>query len=361
MATVIDGFRITRYQFPRQRVIGDSQILVDTHHIGSLELFTRDGLIGLGFFGALQYPLPPRAELERTFATESWPALRGQYAAGIAHRLSRPRGGNIRANLFGQAIDQAVWDLHGKEIGLPLFRLLGGTERKVRAYASGLEYHLPLDAVQAFFAEALARGFNAFKMKVGNPDVRRDIERMRAVRDAVGTDALLMVDANEAWSPKEAISRAHAYRDAGISIYWIEDPCLRDDFDGLALVAREVPFSHINTGEYLDLHGKRRLLEHRAADILNVHGGISDSMRAAWLASDYGIAVSLGNTPFELGVHLAAALAEPAWLEYSFQDYDAMITEPVQFENGYALAPERPGLGLELSAFARAELARPNP
>lgn len=361
MAAVIDSYRIARYQFPRNRIIGDSQVRADTHHIGTLELISGSGLVGLGFFGALLYPLPPLVELQRVFAAEVWPGLHGQVAAGLAHRLSRPRGGNIRAGMFGQAVDQAVWDLHGKEVELPLFRLLGGTNPRVRAYASGLEFHLSLDEVLAFFAEAKTRGFTAFKMKVGHPDVRRDIHRVRAVRDLVGDDALLMVDANEAWSPKEAISRAHAFRDAGLPIYWIEDPCLRDDFDGLALVAREVPFSYINTGEYLDLHGKRQLLVHRAADILNVHGGISDTLRAAWLASDYGIGISLGNTPFELGVHLAASLPEPAWLEYSFQDYDALLVEPVRFADGYAFAPERPGLGLEISESARRDLARQNP
>jgi L-alanine-DL-glutamate epimerase-like enolase superfamily enzyme len=100
------------------------------------------------------------------------------------------------------------------------------------------------------------------------------------------------------------------------------------------------------------------LLERRAVDILNVHGGISDTWRAAWLAGEYGIGVSLGNTMFELGVHLAAALPEPAWLEYSFQDYDAVVEEPIRFEEGYAIAPDRPGLGLALSESARRDLAR---
>lgn len=359
MTGVIEHRRITRFQFPRGRVIGDSQIRVDTHHIGALELISTDGSVGLGFFGALVYPLPPLTELERVFDTEVGPQVLAQPPAALLNRVTRPRGGNIRSHIFTQAVDQALWDLQAKAAGLPLHRLLGGTSDRVRAYASGLEFHLSIDEMTTLFAEAAARGFTAFKVKVGHPDLAWDLARLRAVVDVVGPDAQLMVDANEAWSPKEAIRRAHAYRDAGFNIFWIEDPCLRDDFEGLARVCQAVPFAHINSGEYLDLRGKSLLMAARAVDILNVHGHISDTLIAARLAASYGIPVSLGNTPLELGVHLAVALPEVVWMEYSFQDYDALVEEPIVFEHGSALAPDRPGHGLTLSETARKEFARP--
>ena len=359
MSSKIVSYRITRFQYPRARIIGDSQVRLDTHYIGTLELEAADGHTGLGFFGALLAPLPPLLELERSFATEVWPGLQGEHPVARINRLQRPRGGNIRSNLFGQAVDQALWDLHGKQLGMPLYRLLGGTQNTTRAYASGLEYHLTLDEVATFYRAAAERGFTAFKLKVGNPDLEWDLRRLQTVTDVVGRDAILMVDANEAWSPKEAIRRAHAYHDAGFTIYWIEDPCLRDDFAGLAQVAAAVPFTHINSGEYLDLHGKRQLMEHRAVDILNIHGHISDSMHAAWLAAEYGIPVSLGNTPFEIGVHLAAALPSVEWMEYSFLDYNQLLEQPIVFQDGYAQAPERPGHGLSLADTARRDYAHP--
>ena len=359
MTATLASYRLTRYQFPRSRIIGDWQVRIDTHHIGTLELEDDEGRSGLGFFGALLFPLPPLAELERVFATEVWPGLQGQSPFALTNRLARPRGGNIRSHPFSQAVNQALWDLQGKALGLPLYRLLGGTTNRVRAYASGLDFHLPTGEACDFFARAAGRGFGAFKVKVGHPDLAWDLDRLTAIAQVVGPGATLMVDANEAWSPKEAIRRAHAYRDAGFDIYWIEDPCLRDDFAGLARVAQEVPFSHINSGEYLDLRGKRALLEHRAVDILNVHGNVSDTMQAAWLAAEYGIPVSLGNTPFEVGVHLACALPEARWLEYSFHDYEHLLEEPIAFEEGYAVAPDRPGHGLTLSGAARREYARP--
>ncbi|HEX2910867.1 MAG TPA: mandelate racemase/muconate lactonizing enzyme family protein [Chloroflexia bacterium] len=357
MTDVIESFRITRYEYPRSRVIGDSQVYIDTHYTGTLELVSSSGITGLGFFGALLFPLPPLPELERLFRTEVAPGLLGQNPFALTNRLTRPRGGNIRSHIFSQAVNQAVWDLQARELDMPLYRLLGGTNNRVRAYASGLDFHMTMAEFRDFFRMAASQGFKAFKIKVGHPDIKWDLERLKALSEVVGAEATLMVDANEAWSPKEAIRRAYAYREAGFKIYWIEDPCLRDDFEGLALFAREVPFTHLNSGEYLDLRGKRKLMEHRAVDILNIHGNISDSLQAAWLATEYGIPVSLGNTPLELGVHIAAALPEETWLEYSFQDYNQLVEQPVVFENGYALAPDRPGHGLVLSEAARAEFS----
>jgi L-alanine-DL-glutamate epimerase-like enolase superfamily enzyme len=100
-------------------------------------------------------------------------------------------------------------------------------------------------------------------------------------------------------------------------------------------------------------------MEADATDILNVHGQVTDVMRIGWLAADRGIPVSLGNTFLEVGVHMACALPEVAWLEYSFQNYDHLAAEPVEIRDGWAYAPMRPGHGLSLSESARRDWARP--
>jgi L-alanine-DL-glutamate epimerase-like enolase superfamily enzyme len=168
-----------------------------------------------------------------------------------------------------------------------------------------------------------------------------------------------MIDANEAWSPSEAIRRLHAYRRAGLEFLWVEDPCLRFDFDGLREIMRAVPFTLVNTGEYLGLSDKRRLIEAGAVGMLNIHGHITNSLRAAWLAGEHGLPVSIGNTNFEVGVHLAAALPGGPWLEYSFPNWNELVETPVRFENGCAFAPEVPGHGLRLSEKARTHYAQP--
>jgi L-alanine-DL-glutamate epimerase-like enolase superfamily enzyme len=358
MSATLESYQITRFLLPLRRVIGDSQVRYEKMFIAALELRTQSGQVGLGLI--IRFALPPEAELERIFETDVWPGIQGQSIYSLLNRLTRPRGGNIRVQLFEEPLNQALWDLHGKEVDLPLYRLLGGTNNRVRAYASGLEFHLTSTQLHDFYSDAVKKGFSAFKVKVGHPDLAWDLARLRDVLSVVGSDATLMIDANEAWSPKEAIRVLHAYHDAGINIYWIEDPCLRDDYEGLARVCAEVPFALVNAGEYLDLHGKRQLLENRAVDILHVNGYMSHVMHAAWLASEHGIPVALGNSICEIGVHLATALPEVKWLENSLLGWDVLVAEPIRFENGYAIAPERPGHGLTISEAARAEFASPD-
>lgn len=357
----IEGFTLTRFQYARDRVIGDSQVHIAHAHYVTLELHAG-GHTGLGFAINLFHPLPSLAEIERIFREEAWPGLEGQPPAGLVHRVARPRGGNVRRMSlpFEEAINQACWDLAAKQVGLPLYRLLGGHDPHVRAYASGLDYHLSDKDYSRFFAEAAAQGYRGFKIKVGHPDVEWDLHRLRLLREAVDGLGPVMVDANEAWSPREAVRRLDIYRRAGFDILWVEDPCLRDDFDGLREIREGAPWVHVNSGEYLDLRGKRKLIEARGVDLLNVHGHFSDVMRAGWLAAEHGIPVTLGNTMLELGVHLAAALPEAHWLEYSFQNYNHLVEEPVVFSEGYAVAPERPGHGLVLSEAARREHACPD-
>ena len=362
MPATIEGYRLTRFAFPRDRVIGDSQVRAEHMYLGALELVATDGRVGTGFFGALFHPLPPLSELTRLMETEFKPIFMGQNPFVFTTRLSRPRGGNIRALPYAldEAIDQAMWDLKAQTLEMPLYRLLGGTSSKVPAYASGLEFHLSDGEVMGLYGRAANLGFRAFKAKIGHPDLEWDLHRLQLIRKVVGPAATLMIDANEAWAPAEATRRLHAYHRAGLEFLWVEDPCLRFDFDGLREVARAAPYTLINTGEYLGLSDKRRLMEARAVGILNLHGHFTNSLRAAWLAGDYGLPIAIGNTMFELGVHLAAALPHSPWMEYSFPNWNELVTEPVRFENGYAYAPELPGHGLRLSEQARTHYAQPD-
>ena len=351
-------FRLTRFQFARDRVIGDSQVRADDVNCAALELIDDAGRTGLGFVQTLFTPLPDQSEITRIFATEVWPSVEGQPPLGLIHRVNRPRGGNQRAPSlpFNEALQVALWDLAAKQAGLPLHTILGSRRDRVPAYASGLDFHLPDEAFQSFFAHAAAIGYRAFKIKVGHPDLDRDLHRLQLLAKVIPTGSKVMIDANEAWGPKEAAMKLAAM--ARIHpIFWAEDPILRHDFEGLRLL-RSIAGTQINSGEYLDLQGKRLLLQAGGADLLNVHGQVTEVMRIGWLAADMGVPVTMGNTFLEIGVHMATALPEVEWLEYSFQNFDHLVDEPVRIKDGFAYAPNRPGHGLVLSETARATWAR---
>jgi len=254
----------------------------------------------------------------------------------------------------------ALWDLAAKQAGLPLHQMLGSRRNRVRAYASGLDFHLSDSEFEAFFAHADAIGYSAFKIKVGHPDFERDLSRLKLLAKSVRPGAQIMIDANEAWGAKEASVKLDAIRRAGYDLLWVEDPILRNDFEGLKLLREAAPWTLINSGEYLDAAGKRALMLAGGTDILNVHGQVTDVMRIGWLAAEIGIPVTLGNTFLEVGVHMACALPEVEWLEYSFQNFDHLVEQPMEIRDGWISAPDRPGHGLVLSETARREWARPD-
>lgn len=357
----ISSYKLTRFQFARDRVIGDSQVRADEVNVASLELLDEKGNSGLGFMQVLFATLPALAEIVRIFEAEVWPGLEGEYPMAIAHRVDRPRGGNQRAFTlpFAEAVQVAVWDLAAKQQRLPLHRLLGARRDSVRAYASGLDFHLSDDEFVDLFERADSLGYRAFKIKVGHPDFDRDLHRLELVRKAVRPGGLFMIDANEAWAAKEAVVKLRAIRKAGFELMWVEDPILRNDFEGLRLLRESIPWTQINSGEYLDVAGKRQLMLAGGTDILNVHGQVTDVMRTGWLAAEMGVPVSLGNTFLEVGVHMACALPEVEWLEYSFQNFDHLVEQTMEIRDGWIHAPTRPGHGLVLSEVAREAWARP--
>ncbi|MDT3376916.1 mandelate racemase/muconate lactonizing enzyme family protein [Labrys neptuniae] len=357
----LSQFRITRFQFARDRVIGDSQVRVDDVNVAALELISDSGAVGLGFLQTLFSPLPDQGEIEAVFEREVWPGLKGHKAIALVHRVNRPRGGNQRAFSlpFAEAVQVALWDLAAKESDLPLHVLLGSCRNRVRAYASGLDFHLSDDEFVALFKHAASLGYEAFKIKVGHPDFSRDICRLELLKSCVPAGSKFMIDPNEAWSSKEALMKLEAIRAAGFDLLWVEDPVLRHDYEGLRTLRHAASWTQINSGEYLDVQGKRLLLDAFGADLLNVHSQVTDVMRIGWLAAELGIPVTLGNTFLEVGVHMAAALPEVEWLEYSFQNFDHLVEQPIEICGGYAYAPDRPGHGLVLSEAARETWARP--
>jgi len=348
-ASELAGFHLTRYQFPRDRVIGDSQVRASEVHVAAVELIDRAGRSGLGFAQSLFTPLPQLLEIERLFAAEAWPSLEGRSPASLALAVRRVRGGNARRMTlpFEEAIQQAVWDLFAQQMEQPLWRLLGAERESVPVYASGLDFHLSDHDFVELFGKAAQQGFRGFKIKVGHTELERDVHRLNLLRKATGSRGPVMVDANEAWTAQQAVDALRTFERAGHRIFWVEDPVPRDDIEGLRML-RGLGLSRVNSGEYLDLSGKRRLLAASACDMLNVHGQVSDVMRAGWLANECNVEVTLGNSFLEVGVNMALALPGVHWLEYSFQNFDHLVEEPFVIAAGLIRGKTAPGHGLRL-------------
>ena len=355
----ITDYTLHRLRIPLREPIGDSQVRFDVHWMTIVELHTDAGYSGVGFQIQQGMPTASLGILTEQFAQGVWPSLQGEAPLGLAQRIVRPRGGNVGGGYLTSAVETALWDLIAKQQDLPLYRVLGGTNPRVRAYGSTLDFRLTDDEFREKLERFRNRGFTAIKIKVGHPDLAWDLCRIGITKDVMGEDVCLMVDANEAWSVKETLIRLNAYREAGHEIYWIEDPITRDDYEGYARLCAELSDTRINTGEYLGFSGKRRLLEHSAVDVLNVHDSISTTRSAARLAGDYGVPVSLGNTVLELGVHLAASLPECLFLEFSDLSWNEVAVERVHFADGMAIAPDRPGHGIELHRDKLAQYSTP--
>ena len=246
------------------------------------------------------------------------------------------------------AIDTALWDLKCRRANQPLWKCAGGAKDAVPVYTTeGGWLHHPLAQLVDEAVAAKAQGFRGAKLKVGKPSIAEDLRRLVAVREAVGDDFEVMVDANQAFTVSEALRRAHAYAPAGLA--WLEEPLPAEDLAGhVELAARATMPIAVGESIYHPSHF-REYLERDACSIVQVDcariGGITPWLKVAHLAEAFNVAVC-PHFLMELHVSLAAAVPNGAWVEYIPQ-LDAITTSRMAMRDGHALPPDAPGLGIE--------------
>ncbi len=269
------------------------------------------------------------------------------------------RGALLRAI---SAVDIALWDLAAKRAGLPLYRLLGGYQAEVPAYASG-GYYLAGKGTNGLAAEMeryLHAGFQSVKIKVGGAPLAEDVARVQAARKAIGPGVRLALDANNAYrSVAEAIRAAQAFEP--FDIWWFEEPLAPDNIPGHAEVAAATSIP-VATGE---IHASRwdfrDIILDGAAQILQpdagVLGGVSEWMKVAHAAAAFDLPVA-PHWHADLHAHLVGAAANALTVEYFFLEEDIYNFERILRErlrptaDGRLPIPDRPGLGLVLDEAA---------
>ncbi|MEX5258099.1 L-talarate/galactarate dehydratase [Kocuria arenosa] len=253
------------------------------------------------------------------------------------------------------AIDVALWDLKAKRAGLPLAKLLGAHRDSVRTYnTSGGFLNASLEEVRDRATRSLEEGIGGIKIKVGLPDSAEDLRRVAGVREHIGADVPLMVDANQQWDRATALRMGRRLEE--FDLVWIEEPLDAYDAEGHAQLAAALD-TPIATGEMLASVAEHvRLIESRACDIIQPDaprvGGITQFLRLAALADQRGLGLA-PHFAMEIHLHLAAAYPREPWVEH-FDWLDPLFEERLETRDGRMLVPDRPGLGVTLSGQARA-------
>lgn len=345
-----------------------------------LEVLTDEGIVGLGEASQSRNDAGVVHEIER---------LKAEYVGRnpldlIESRLAALAWPYVGRTLFAavSGLEQALWDILGKKLGVPVYQLLGGRVRdKVRAYANigyALRNDSPAEAARVA-SEAVAAGFDAIKLYAfgerarGGPHAASDrqwisagVERMRAVREAVGPNVDILLDLMHQLRDLAEAKQVSRLLDE-FELFWIEDPFPSDDPTTLAEYRRGLTPRLAGGAPHLNRRDFRPLLESAALDVIMPDvkwlGGMLEAKKTAAMAEVYGVVCSPHNASGPVScaasVHLCATLANFLILEYAWgapEWRSNLCRNTEQIENGYFVLPKSPGLGIELDREVAARI-----
>lgn len=358
--------------------IGSSVGTYHTRQALLVEITTDEGIVGWGEAAA------GPAAAQRLIELQYRPLILGRDPADIAvmwHEMY------VSSRHFGQkgvaigaisGVDIALWDILGKALGAPIYKLMGGRFRaEVDAYAMGLFYREgeTLNELQQRAAGLVEAGFSGVKMKVGGAPWQEDLTRVAAVREAIGPEAYLMVDANRAFNAAAAIALGRAMQE--YDLFWFEEPVPPEDIEGYCAVKAALPMFIAGGEAEYTRYGFRRLFQAQAVDVVQPEicaaGGLSECRKIADMAQTAGIfyVPHMHGSALALAANLQliASLAPvsspmgptPPTVELDTMDNplrEELLVEPLAPVNGRLEIPTKPGLGVEVNREAVARFTR---
>ena len=283
------------------------------------------------------------------------PALIGRDIADLNNLINTVHNSIVRNFSAKAAIEIAIYDLYGQLYDAPLYQLLGGGDNVISTDITiSVDY---IDKMVEDTLSAIDRGFETLKIKVGK-DPALDIERIKAIYAAVNERALIRLDANQGWTPKQTVSVLRALEDSGVQLELVEQPVRGDDIEGMKYVTERVHTPVMADESSFGPKEAIELIRTRAADIINIKlmktGGISNAIKIADIAGIYGVNCMIGcMLESSIGVAAAAhiAVAKASVITKVDLDTPALgeydpVTSGVQFNNSEIKITDLPGLGI---------------
>ena len=310
----ITGISVGEIALPLARPFKTALRSVDTVNDIVVRIITDDGQVGYG-------EAPPTAVITgdtkgsilcaiREFIAPSLMGMDIEDMDGLQKKLHSCILKNTSAKA---AVDMALYDLYGKHWGAPLYQLLGGAKNEIETDIT-ISVN-PIDEMVRDSVDAVKQGFRVLKVKVGK-EGKADVERIRAIREAVGPSAVIRVDANQGWSARQAVGIITAMEDLGLDIELVEQPVPAHDLEGMRAITRQVETPILADESVFSAEDAIHIIQTRAADLINIKlmktGGIGKALQICSVAEIYGVECMMGcmlesRLSVAAGAHLAAA------------------------------------------------------
>lgn len=308
----IEKIELTEIKIPLVTPFKTALRTVDCVNDILVKVTTDDGQVGFG-------EAPPTAVITGDTkgsircAIEEFigPSLIGMEVEDLDGIMKKMHGCILKNTSAKAAVDMAIYDLYAKSCKKPLYQVLGGGQKEIET-----DLTISVNEVDEMVADsirAVEQGFRILKIKVGK-ESRKDIERIQAIRNAVGPKIQLRIDANQGWTPKEAVRIIRTMEDMGIEMDLVEQPVHAHDFEGMKFVTSQVETPILADESVFSPQDAIHLIQNRAADLINIKlmkaGGIYEALKICAIAESYGVECMIGcMLESKIAVSAAAHLA----------------------------------------------------